>query len=133
MYFDVLGTPLLSINSFEAASDLLDKKGSIYSDRPRMPMVKELYVHRFITWKKCLLPHSLGWTWNLVLQSYSEGFAVQRKMVQQKLQQTVVTSQYRPVIAREVKAMLHRLQASPDAFTHHLKRYDMHIPSAHAY
>ena len=47
MYFDVLGTPLLSINSYEAASDLLDKKGAIYSDRPRMPMIKELYVHHF--------------------------------------------------------------------------------------
>ncbi len=37
-----LGTGLLVINSFEAAHDLLDKKGSVYSDRPRLVMIKEL-------------------------------------------------------------------------------------------
>ncbi|THH17465.1 hypothetical protein EW146_g3339, partial [Bondarzewia mesenterica] len=35
VYFSVLGQPFLVLNSQEAASDLLDRRTSIYSDRPR--------------------------------------------------------------------------------------------------
>jgi hypothetical protein len=41
-FLDVLGTPLLFLNSFKAAADLLEKKGSVFSDRPRLVMLKEL-------------------------------------------------------------------------------------------
>ena len=44
IYFNVLGNSILSVNSYQAANDLLNKKGAIYSDRPRLPMVKELSV-----------------------------------------------------------------------------------------
>ena len=44
MYFKTLGTDILVLNSFDAVHDLLEKKGSIYSDRPRFAMLKELYV-----------------------------------------------------------------------------------------
>ena len=40
----MLGNSILSVNSYQAANDLLNKKGAIYSDRPRLPMVKELLV-----------------------------------------------------------------------------------------
>lgn len=42
VYYNVLGSHLLVINSFEAARDLLDKKGALYSSRPRLVMIKEL-------------------------------------------------------------------------------------------
>lgn len=42
LYFTALGTPLLVINSFEVAHELLDKKGALYSSRPRLVMIKEL-------------------------------------------------------------------------------------------
>ena len=32
------------LNTSEAATDLLDKKGAIYSDKPALVMVGELYV-----------------------------------------------------------------------------------------
>lgn len=41
-YFSGLGNSVLSINSYKVANDLLDKKGNIYSDRPRLPMDKEM-------------------------------------------------------------------------------------------
>ena len=44
IHFSGLGTSVLSVNSYHAAYELLDKKGSIYSDRPRLPSLKELYV-----------------------------------------------------------------------------------------
>lgn len=40
----MLGTDLIILNSYEAATDLLDKRGAIYSDRPVLTMLGELYV-----------------------------------------------------------------------------------------
>lgn len=42
VYIHVLGQSLVFINSAEAAFDLLDKRGSIYSDKPSLVMAGEL-------------------------------------------------------------------------------------------
>ena len=33
IYLNVLGTPILVLNSFEAVTELLEKRAAIYSDR----------------------------------------------------------------------------------------------------
>lgn len=38
----VLGSRVLVLNSLRASVDLLDKKGIVYSDRPRLAMLKEV-------------------------------------------------------------------------------------------
>ncbi|KAL1937278.1 hypothetical protein VTO73DRAFT_13887 [Trametes versicolor] len=98
LYFTALGTPLLVINSFEVAHELLDKKGALYSSRPRLVMIKEL----------------MRYDWNLLLMSYGKTFVAQRRIVQQEFQPTVVTRLHRPVIVREVTALLCRLLAAPN-------------------
>jgi hypothetical protein len=42
VYLHVLGQGIIILNTAEAASDLLDNKGSIYSHKPRAVMVGEL-------------------------------------------------------------------------------------------
>ncbi|KAF7362829.1 Cytochrome P450 monooxygenase 67 [Mycena venus] len=42
IYLRVLGTSILSINSFHTANELLNQRGRVWSDRPRLPMIKEL-------------------------------------------------------------------------------------------
>jgi hypothetical protein len=42
VYLHVLGIGLVFINSPDAANDLLDKRGSIYSDKPSFVMAGEL-------------------------------------------------------------------------------------------
>lgn len=42
IYVENLGQPLIFINTYKAAFELLDKKSNIYSDRPRAPMLAEL-------------------------------------------------------------------------------------------
>lgn len=42
VYLHGLGTKQLIINTYEAANDLLDKRGHIYSDRRRLYKTKEL-------------------------------------------------------------------------------------------
>lgn len=41
---DMFGTDLIVLNSYEVATDLLDKRGTIYSDRPILTMLGELCV-----------------------------------------------------------------------------------------
>jgi hypothetical protein len=38
MYLEVFGKPMVVLDTYEAAVDLLEKKGSIYSDRPEFPV-----------------------------------------------------------------------------------------------
>ena len=42
IYVHVLGKPIIMINDLKIARDLLDKRGSIYSSRPRLVMFNEL-------------------------------------------------------------------------------------------
>lgn len=42
IYLNALGSHLLVINSFDAARDLLEKKSSLYSSRPRLVLINEL-------------------------------------------------------------------------------------------
>ncbi|KAJ7222133.1 cytochrome P450 [Mycena pura] len=107
IYLRVLGTSILSLNSYHVANELLNQRGAVWSDRPRLPMIKEL----------------MGWDWNLVLQSYNEGFAAHRRIVQQHFQPGVVSGQYRPVMKFEVKVLLQNLLVAPARFPDHLKRY----------
>ena len=41
-HLNILGRDIVFINSAKAASDLLDKRGAIYSGKPRLVMVGEL-------------------------------------------------------------------------------------------
>ena len=38
MYLEMLGQPVIVLNSVEAAEDLLDKRSANYSDRPYFPV-----------------------------------------------------------------------------------------------
>ncbi|KAJ6575093.1 cytochrome P450 [Mycena capillaripes] len=106
VFLRVLGTPIVCISSLQAASDLLDRKGVVFSDRPRLPVLKDL----------------TGWKWHLVLMSYHEGFTSHRKVVQAHLQPSVVTEKYRGIMIAEVHKLLSSLASRPADFMHLLKR-----------
>jgi hypothetical protein len=42
MYLDAAGQPAVVINSVKAAYDLLERRASNYSDRPRLIMAQEI-------------------------------------------------------------------------------------------
>ena len=48
VYLNICKQPMIVLGSHEAATELLDKRSAIYSDRPLSPMV-ELYVSRSST------------------------------------------------------------------------------------
>lgn len=41
LYFETFGTKWVVLNSYEAAHELLEKRGRKYSDRPRFVMFEE--------------------------------------------------------------------------------------------
>jgi hypothetical protein len=45
IYANVLGTPIIIVNSLAVAEDLCAKRSNIYSGRPRHLMMNELLVH----------------------------------------------------------------------------------------
>ncbi|EJF56272.1 cytochrome P450 [Dichomitus squalens LYAD-421 SS1] len=124
VYFNALGSHLVVLNKFEAARELLDKKGSIYSSRPRLVMINELW----------------GWDWNLIMMPLGKAFQAYRKVVQQEFQPSVVAESHRIIMARETIAMLGRLMKTPDHLPEHLKQmagatimaitYGHHVTSA---
>ncbi|KAJ7783763.1 hypothetical protein DFH07DRAFT_948768 [Mycena maculata] len=95
VFLRVLGSPILCINSLQAASDLLDRKGVVFSDRPKLPLLKDL----------------TGWRWNLVVMSYHEGFTAHRKVVQQHLQPSIVAEKYRSVMLAPARVLLSSLRS----------------------
>ena len=49
MYLNVLGQPILVMNSLKAAFELLDRRANIYSDRPRYIVADEILSGKLFT------------------------------------------------------------------------------------
>ena len=44
VFFKILGKPILFLNSYQAMSDLLDKRSGVYGHKPNSVMINDLYV-----------------------------------------------------------------------------------------
>lgn len=47
LYFNILGRPVVVLNSLKAAVELLDKRGSNYQDRPRFVLFEVYAYHKY--------------------------------------------------------------------------------------
>jgi len=65
LYFNILGQPVVVLNSVKAAVDLLDKRGSNYCDRPRF-----------------VLFEVMGWGMTLTFLRWGPRFQMHRKLIQ---------------------------------------------------
>ncbi|KIO29647.1 hypothetical protein M407DRAFT_70131 [Tulasnella calospora MUT 4182] len=83
-FIQVPGSKILVINSYEAASDLLDKRGSLYADRPRMVMMGEL----------------VGVEGGTPLKHYGHGWKLQRKFLRQALSANAIRNNYAELLHR---------------------------------
>ncbi|KAK1222666.1 hypothetical protein PQX77_014482, partial [Marasmius sp. AFHP31] len=68
IYLDVAGTNVVVLNSYKACIDLLDNRSSIYSGRPRLPMVVEL----------------MGWDKDFVVLPYGNEWKIRRRLCLQE-------------------------------------------------
>lgn len=99
-------TPTIILGSAQAAWDLLEKRGAIYSSRPRFIMGGELLSNGM---RGVMAPYGPFWRrWRKLLHS---GF-MQRQ-----------AESYRPIQGLESKVLMQDLVNSPEDFRRHLERY----------
>lgn len=106
VYLHVVGQGLVFLNTPEATFDLLDKRGSIYSDKPALVMAGEL----------CGCKNMVAFT------SYGEQSRRQRKLMHKAFGLPAIPS-YNPLIQTETHSFLHRLIATPADYIAHIRRY----------
>ncbi|EIM84309.1 cytochrome P450 [Stereum hirsutum FP-91666 SS1] len=104
IHFDVLGTDIVVLRSLKAASELLDKRSSIYSDRPFTPALSVL----------------LGFDWVLASFPYGEKFRAMRKAFHTSFQPSVVKDYY-PLHRRAAHQLLKNILSAPDETPQHLR------------
>ncbi|KAJ7118254.1 cytochrome P450 [Mycena epipterygia] len=95
---DLAGTSVVVLSSLEATEDLLDKRSSIYSDRPSSPMHNDL----------------MGWTFNLRERTH-------RRLISQEFNVTA-SRNFQPKELAATHSLLRRLANTPDAFRDHLRQ-----------
>ncbi|KZV73575.1 cytochrome P450 [Peniophora sp. CONT] len=98
MHINALGMPIIIVNDVKIATDLLDKKSALYSDRPTLPMAGEL----------------VGWETTLVLQHYDGRFKEYRKYLHRFMGTRAGLERYHELIEREAKTMVRRIMAAPN-------------------
>ncbi|EPS99958.1 hypothetical protein FOMPIDRAFT_1123474 [Fomitopsis schrenkii] len=108
IYAEFFGHRTLVINSFKIARDLLDKRGAIYSSRPRLLTMVEL----------------IGWDPTLVFAPYhSEHRKKQRRWVQAAFGEKDTIRQYENMQQRETYRLLQSLMQTPGDFVKHMNRF----------
>ncbi|KDR77000.1 hypothetical protein GALMADRAFT_66106 [Galerina marginata CBS 339.88] len=102
----IFGQQMIILNSAKHAVAMLDKKSSIYSDRPVMQMGGEL----------------VGWKNTLVLIPYGERFRNYRKLFHQIIGTHSAMAVFHPVEEVETKRFLKRILANADDLAAHVRK-----------
>ncbi|KAI9444592.1 cytochrome P450 [Lactarius indigo] len=103
MYLDAFGQPILVLNSLKAASELLDRRGTIYSGRPRLIMGHEI------------ISGGLIFAFSTILWRRS------RRAAHQGLTKVAVRS-YHNILRKEGVLLTSALLANPGALEKHFQR-----------
>ncbi|KAJ7910500.1 cytochrome P450 [Mycena leptocephala] len=106
VHLHLMGQGLVFLNSPEATMDLLDKKGSIYGDKPALVMAGEL----------------TGCDNMVAFTRYGDVSRRQRKLLNQAFGVQVIPS-YHPLITTETHSFIRRLVADPSNYIEHTRRY----------
>ncbi|KAG2152857.1 cytochrome P450 [Suillus clintonianus] len=104
-HVEVLGQHTMVLNSVKSAMDMLDKKSSIYSDRPVLPMAGEL----------------VGWKHILGLSPYGERFRRYRKNFHRAIGSRAAMDSYNPIEEIETRRFLKRVFTKPDQLQDHIR------------
>nr|VWO98686.1 Aspartate aminotransferase (EC [Ganoderma boninense] len=99
-----LGMNIVVVNKLEAVNELLDKRSSIYSDRPRMVMLNEL----------------CGFGWGLAFMPYGDPWRDSRRIAHQEFRPGPV-KRFRPIEQKVSTQFLVNLHRHPEKLTYNLR------------
>ncbi|KAK0469478.1 cytochrome P450 [Desarmillaria tabescens] len=105
LYLNTPGNPTIILNSAQVATELLEKRSALYSDRPDMQMLR-----------------LSGWDFALSIMRYSDRWRVHRRMFHQYFQARTLPSFY-PVQMKATFVLLRQLLDSEDGVSHHIRHY----------
>ncbi|KAG1753726.1 cytochrome P450 [Suillus paluster] len=111
-HVEVLGQHIMVLNSVKTAVEMLEKKSSVYSDRPVLPMGGEL----------------VGWKHTLVLLPYGDVFREYRKNFHRVIGSRAALDTYHPIEEIETHRFLKRVLAKPDQLQAHVRQYENNDP-----
>lgn len=103
---DILGRRLVVLNSAQMAISILDKKSSIYSDRPIVGMGGEL----------------VGWKNSLPLMPYGARFRNHRRLAHQLFGTNVTMNRFLPILEVETHRSLKRILSRPEELSAHIRK-----------
>ncbi|CZR58241.1 related to cytochrome p450 [Phialocephala subalpina] len=95
LYLNVLGRPIIVINSVKVAHELLDKRGANYADRPRF-----------------VLFEVMGWGITLTFLRWGPQFKLHRKLLQQSFTPTACKP-YRAIQQEEARRACRQILSQP--------------------
>ncbi|KAH8997178.1 cytochrome P450 [Lactarius hatsudake] len=104
IHVDVMGAHTFILNSMKSANDLLDKRSSMYSDRPRLTVMQELF----------------GMDYNIGFAPYGSAWRHSRREFQANFRPADLET-YQPLEQRAVHRLLRNLLSSPDNFVQHFR------------
>ncbi|TFK32637.1 cytochrome P450 monooxygenase [Crucibulum laeve] len=93
----VMGTRIVLLNSLDACIELLERRSSIYSNRPVLPFAGEM----------------IGWSRQLILCQYSDRFRAMRKMLFGGMGTKAAAQSFVPIQELETRYFLLRVTNSP--------------------
>ncbi|KAG9090931.1 hypothetical protein FRC06_000819, partial [Ceratobasidium sp. 370] len=103
-YLSIFGKPLIVVNSFDIASDLLDKRSAKYSERPTFQMAGEL----------------MGWSKSVVLSQYGDRLKRYRRLLQSVLAGRAAL-RFRPLQTQEARRFASRMAHTPENLVQHIR------------
>ncbi|RHZ47488.1 cytochrome P450 [Aspergillus thermomutatus] len=101
----VPGQTIIIVNDSKIAFDLLEKRSSVYSSRPRMVFASKM----------------VGWENGLATQTYSDRFRAYRKAMHRTIGSKVSVMQFNPLQEVEVRRFLLRVLNNPDGLIQHIR------------
>ncbi|KAF9239426.1 cytochrome P450 [Melanogaster broomeanus] len=104
--FTAIGRVIILINSAKVAEDLLEKRSSIYSDRPRVVMAGEL----------------CGLGRNLLFSQYNDWFRGLRKLVAQEIGSYTIVQTFYPMLEHESHRFLVTVLERPGELQAHVRK-----------
>ncbi|KAF8637102.1 hypothetical protein AX17_003006 [Amanita inopinata Kibby_2008] len=106
VYIRLFQQPVVILNGLQVARDILEKRGSIYSDRPRFVLFSEL----------------MGWASASTHVRYGPRFRKHRRFVNLTFNQRAIP-RLRPLQVQEALILIDGLVHSPDSYLQHFRRF----------
>ncbi|EJD04922.1 cytochrome P450 [Fomitiporia mediterranea MF3/22] len=123
IYFTIVGRPVIVLNKFEHAHELLDKHSASYSDRPPMDYIVKMYLVSYpsnsepIDWSICRVRFR-----SATFMPYGDTWRLYRRLMQQYLNPRAVLA-LRPMQTKCVHDLLQDLLTEPNDFWRNIKRF----------